>query len=284
VEISILRTLFHTHLSSLYEEREREAIFFIYIEDQYNIKKQDYFLNPDVQITFEETDIEALANGKPIQYVTGKTTFYHLQLSVNSSVLIPRPETEELVATIQKNSYGLTLLRSYSLKILDLCTGSGAIAIALAKNIINTEIWATDLSEDALKVAKENARANQVDIHFLQHDILNDDSSFLPDNLDIIVSNPPYIPLSERIYLHKNIIHYEPPSALFVPDENPLVFYDAIAKTAKKNLRKGGTLYFETHEKFHSELSTMLGDLDFKEITLWNDINGKPRFGSCKKL
>jgi len=284
VKISSLRTIFHSKLSHLYEEREIEAIFFTYIEDKYHIKRHQYFLNTDDKIDFKNTDIEALTNGTPIQYVTGKTTFCGLQLAVNPSVLIPRPETEELVALVLKNSYALTLFRSFALKLMDLCTGSGAIAIALSKKIENVEVWATDISEDALKTAKKNANAHQVEIHFLQHDILNDNISFLPDNVDIIVSNPPYIPMNERSNMHKNVVDFEPNSALFVPDENPLVFYNAIAKTAKKILRSGGVLYFETHEKFHLELTAMLSEEDFKDITLWNDINGKPRFASGKKL
>jgi len=297
VKISSLRSIFHTKLAPLYEERETDAIFFTYIEDKFNIKKYQYHLNPVLEIVFEETDIEVLANGAPIQYVTKKATFGELQLSVNPSVLIPRPETEELVALVlniekaeeQKNltilrSYDPTVLRSYDLKILDIGTGSGAIAIALAKKIENAEVWATDISEEALKIAKENADAHDAKITFLLHDILNDDSLLLPDNLDIIVSNPPYIPISERSNLHKNVVNFEPNSALFVPDENPLLFYMVIAETAKKILRRGGVLYFETHEKFHSELSAILVELDFKEITLWNDLNNKPRFASCKKL
>ena len=285
MNLSSLRTLFHKKLAPLYEEREIDAIFFTYIEDMYYIKKHQYFLNTDDEIDFKTTDIEALAKGTPIQFVTKKATFCNLQLTVNTSVLIPRPETEELVTMILKNSYGLTALRSYGLlKLLDLCTGSGAIAIALAKKLENAEVWATDISKDALKIAKENADTHDAKITFLHHDILNDETSLLPDNLDIIVSNPPYIPFSERSNLHVNVVHYEPNSALFVPDENPLVFYKAIAKTAKKILRRGGILYFETYEKFHSELSAMLVELDFKEITLWNDLNGKPRFASCKKL
>jgi release factor glutamine methyltransferase len=190
-------------------------------------------------------------------------------------------------------------------RILDLCTGCGAIAIALAKNIENAEVWATDISEEALEIAKKNAEQNHVNITFLQHDILDKDVSINVFNhkghdvhtkghkdnlllnktlLDIIVANPPYIPESERNQLHKNVVNYEPHNALFVPDENPLIFYEAIADTAKKILREGGVLYFETHEKFHLELSAMLAEKGFKEIELWNDMNGKPRFASGKKL
>jgi release factor glutamine methyltransferase len=299
VKISTLRALFHIQLSPLYDEREIEAIFFIYIENKLDVKKYQYFLNPDIWIEFEYADIETLANGVPIQYVIGETIFCGLPFQVNPSVLIPRPETEELVATIlgrEKGGGGKSPSNFegvagkagrgslYQNKILDIGTGSGAIAITLAKNIKNATVWATDISKDALETARKNATHHDIAITFLFHDILKDDIAFLPDDLDIIVSNPPYIPQSERANLHKNVINYEPGTALFVPDETPLIFYKTIACIAKKNLREGGFLYFETHEKFHSELSVMLTVIGFKEIELWNDMNGKPRFISCKKL
>ena len=300
MKISTLQALFHTKLSPLYEKREIDAIFFTYIEYKYNIKKHHYFLDPEIEGRKEKGErekgerekgerekgerrknLDALAQGCPIQYIIGKSTFYGLELNVNPDVLIPRPETEELVQHIIYSIFNI----QYSItKILDLATGSGAIAIALAKNIKNATVWATDVSEKTLKTAKKNAAENDVEITFLHHDILQDDIAFLPDNVDIIVSNPPYIPQSEQKYLHKNVVDYEPKIALFVPDENPLIFYNAIAQIAKKILREGGSLYFETHEKFHAELSAMLAEMDFKEIELWNDINGKPRFISCKKL
>ena len=284
IKISTLKTLFHTQLSPLYEKQEIDAIFFIYINYNYNIKKYQYFLNPHHEILFFKNDLEALTKGKPIQYLTGTTTFCKLSLNVNPSVLIPRPETEELVTMILEREKEKAKSSKQKVEILDLATGSGAIAIALAKNIENTEVWATDISKEALDTAKKNAEDCNVNITFLHHDILRDGITLLPDNLDIIVSNPPYIPDGERTQLHKNVIDYEPDNALFVPDENPLIFYHAIAKIAKKLLRKGGVLYFETFEKFHSELSAMLAKLGFKEIELWNDLNGKPRFVTCKKL
>jgi len=308
VKISTLRDLFHSQLSLLYEKREIDAIFFIYIENKYGIKKHHYFLNTEIEERKEKgerrKDLEELSKGCPIQYMVGKTFFYGLELNVNPTVLIPRPETEEFVEMILKNEEkrrqgaGQFLLLSEEKvsdggkpssdgrgeTILDLATGTGAIAIALAKNIKNATVWATDISKKALEIAKQNALHNNVKITFLHHNILKDATSFLPNHVDIIVSNPPYIPQSERTNLHKNVVDYEPGTALFVPDNNPLIFYNAIAHIAKKILRKGGSLYFETHEKFHSELSAMLTKTGFKEIELWNDMNGKPRFISCKKL
>ena len=295
MKISTLRTLFHSELLPLYEKKEIDAIFFMYIDFKYNLKKHDFFLDQDFEIEFEKDDINlrskksevgsdlaALAKGCPTQYITGKTTFYNVELEVNPDVLIPRPETEELVELIKVQSSKFKVQGYYT--ILDLCTGSGAIAIALAKNIKNAEVWATDNSKNALQTAKKNAVINQVKINFLLHDILKDDISIFPDNVDIIISNPPYIPQSEQKFLHKNVVNYEPPSALFVPDENPLVFYHAIAQIAKIILCVGGLLFVETHEKFHSELAAMFAEFGFHDIKCGNDINGKPRFVSCKKL
>lgn len=281
MKLLTLRYLFHTQLSSLYEEREIDAIFFIYIEYKYDIKKYQYVLNPYLCIDFEEIDLKKLSKGTPIQYVTGESVFCGLTILVNSSVLIPRQETEEMVELIKIQCSKFDVQR---LRILDIGVGSGAIAIALAKNIKNAEVLATDISISALETAKQNALRSNVSIRFLQHDILKDNATNLPDNLDIIVSNPPYIPYNKRCDLHKNVVDYEPEQALFVPDENPLLFYDAISNVAQKNLRKGGYLYFETYEKFHYELFAMLAKKDFKEIKLWNDLNGKPRFASGKKL
>jgi len=279
--ISKLKSLFHKYLSFLYDQREIEAVFFTYLEDKYSIKKHQYFLDTDAQIDFEQSDLEKLAQGCPVQYITGKTIFYNLELKINSSVLIPRPETEELVDMIVKNA---VCGKQRSSKILDLCTGSGAIAIALAKNIEKSIVWATDICKKTLDIAKINAESNHTNVTFIHHDILKDNICILPADMDIIVSNPPYIPQSERVSLHKNVADFEPALALFVSDEDPLIFYKEIAKTAKKILRKEGTLYLETHEKFTVNVCEILLKKGFKEVELLNDINGKPRFVSAKKL
>ena len=295
MKISALRALFHQQLCPLYNLREIDVVFYIYVEYKYKVAKHRYFLNPDYRVEVDETDLIALAKGTPIQYVTGTTIFYNLELNVNPSVLIPRPETEELVEfiKIQDLRFKIQDFRvplasaNKTTRILDLCTGSGAIAIALAKNIENAEVWATDISEEALNTAIKNAEQHNVEITFLHHNILNADAQHitcLPNNLDILVSNPPYIPECERYNLPENVVNFEPSHALFVPDENPLIFYETISHIAKKILRQGGVLYFETHEKFHLEISTILAKNGFKEIELWNDINEKPRFASGKKL
>jgi len=313
VKISDFYTFFYSKLTPLYENREVDSMFFMYIEYKYNIKKYQYYLNPALEILVNNPEMELLAQGCPIQYVLGRTVFFNMDIRVNSSVLIPRPETEELVAMIlekqkaeptsearAETTCGLCRARRRTpegqsrkqkknnshriIRILEIGTGSGAIAIALAKNFGNVEIWATDISEEALTVAQENSEKQDTKITFLKHDILLDDISFLPENIDVIVSNPPYIPLKEKKKMPKNVVDYEPPAALYVPDANPLIFYDAITKCAKKILRTGGFLYFETYEKYQSDIFTMLTAQGFKEIELGNDINGKPRFVCSEKL
>jgi len=281
VTLATLRNLFHTQLASLYDQREVEAIFFTYINGKYGVERYRFSLDARQEAKSESEkgewmgDLERLARGMPVQYVIGKADFFGMVLDVNPAVLIPRPETEELVDHIINSKFNII---NSKFNILDIGTGSGAIAIALAKNIPNANLWATDISEAALETAKKNAARNNIEVKFLHHNILKDEGELLPKELDIIVSNPPYIPQCERKYLHKNVVNYEPNVALFVPDENPLVFYKAIANIAIKNLRKGGSLFFETHEKFHLELTEILAELGFKEIKLWNDISGRPRF------
>jgi len=209
---------------------------------------------------------------KPIQYILGETEFFGLNFSVNQSVLIPRPETEELVELILKNHSG------ENLKILDIGTGSGCIAISLAKNMPSAKVYAIDISEDALSVAKENATRNQVEIQFFQQDILAE----LPDNifnekLDIIVSNPPYITPIEKYSIHDNVLKYEPHTALFVPQNNPLLFYERIADIGHSLLNKSGFLYFEINALYGKEICQMLQTKGYSNIKLYQDISGKNR-------
>ena len=269
------------------EKKELETIFFILTTHFFKWDKITILLKLSKKEQINSFQYKKLIRklwelrkNRPIQYVIGKTSFFGMNFMVNEKVFIPRPETEELVDIIIDDH---KTNRDNFYKILDIGTGSGAIAIALAKNMKKISIYATDISEEALHTAKINAARNNVKISFLHHDILKDDHNMLPAEIDIIVSNPPYIPLGERKYLHENI-GFEPDKALFVPDEDPLIFYHAIAEVAKKKLRNGGVLYFETHEKFHCNLSAILNEKGFKEIELLNDLNQKPRFVKGKKL
>jgi release factor glutamine methyltransferase len=210
-----------------------------------------------------------------------------LELKVNKDVLIPRPETEELVQWVlddvksqlnmdaeRSRSVISTSIDNHSLQILDIGTGSGCIAIALAKYLPGSKVYAMDISEKALEVAKENAENNQVEVEFIHQSILDPE---LELNFDIIVSNPPYVRELEKDKMKKNVTDYEPHTALFVPDDDALVFYGAIAEFAKKYLRQGGSLYLEINQYLGEETKSLLKTLDFSEIELRNDMFGNPR-------
>jgi len=216
-----------------------------------------------------------LKNFEPIQYILGETEFYGLKLAVNPFVLIPRPETEELVQWIIKSQLPVNC------KILDIGTGSGCIALALKSELKNAEVFGVDISESALEVARQNAITNNLDVDFFQIDILNWEK-FEWETFDIIVSNPPYIRESEKKLIHANVINHEPASALFVADSNPLVFYRSIAIFAKKYLPNKGLLFFEINENLSSEMKKMLIDSGFSEIEIRKDINSKNRMVCCR--
>jgi release factor glutamine methyltransferase len=281
-KLSEIQIQFISSLGALYDEREIRAIFHQYINDRLNISKYKYYLSPEHELPDDltiliENDIERLAKGEPLQYICGKTLFYGLKLDVNSSVLIPRPETEELTDLIIKEN------KNKNITILDIGTGSGAIAISLAKHLSEARVSAIDISPEALSTAKANALKNAVFVDFKVFDIMNGMVDSSSGNFDIIVSNPPYIPESEKKHIHPNVVEYEPEIALFVPDSNPLVFYKEIAMFSKNHLKKGGIIYLETHEKFHNELEILFSESNFINIRKLTDINGKPRILVCRK-
>lgn len=215
--------------------------------------------------------LSELETGKPVQYIIGETEFYDLKFKVNQEVLIPRQETEELVDWIVndfKNKSGKT-------SVLDIGTGSGCIAIALAVNLENAVVTGLDNSKNALNISSQNAEFNQVDLAFIKMNILNFNP--LPDYFDIIVSNPPYVTYSEKKKMHKNILDFEPKSALFVTDKDPLLFYHAIAGFSQKHLKKSGTLYLEINEHHGDKTVQLLKKASFSNVTLKKDINGKDR-------
>ena len=213
---------------------------------------------------------------EPIQYILGETEFMDLKLKVNRSVLIPRPETEELVNWIIKTN------KTDSPRILDIGTGSGCIPLALKSRIKNAKISAVDISEKALEVAKQNAMQNNLDVHFFETDILNWENSNW-DLFDVIISNPPYVREIEKQKMHANVLKYEPENALFVSDENPLIFYERIAEFAHKYLVKNRKLFFEINEYLGNEMSNLLEHKGFADVELRKDINGKNRMISCRK-
>lgn len=220
--------------------------------------------------------VSRLKKSEPVQYILGEAEFYGLKIKVNPSVLIPRPETEELVdwmvhSNLPENS-----------RILDIGTGSGCIALALKSVLKNAKVSGTDISEGALETASENAVKNKLDVHFYQSDILKQEN-MNNEIYDVIVSNPPYIRESEKLRMLPNVLEYEPAKALFVSDNDPLVFYCSIAAFAKKHLTLNGKLYLEINENLGFEMKNMLFDFGFCNIEIRNDINGKNRMVCCTK-
>lgn len=215
-----------------------------------------------------------LKNSEPIQYIFGETEFYGLKLRVNSSVLIPRPETEELVDWVVRSNL------PENCKILDIGTGSGCIAIAIKSSLKNAEVSGIDISVEALETARMNAIENGLEINFYPADIFNI-KNVEREKFDVIVSNPPYIRESEKVLMHSNVLNYEPEIALFVPDNDPLKYYRAIALFAKRNLHDNGKLFLEINENLKPEMVDLLLDIGFNNIEIRKDINGKNRMVSC---
>ena len=277
---STLKNQFLHQLRNLYDEREILSVFHLYLTEKWNISKTDIYINEDKINSLNrnevESDLTRLKEGEPVQYVVGKSSFYGLSLWVNPSVLIPRPETEELVHLIISENRD-----TENLTVLDIGTGSGAIAIALAKNLPHAQVSAIDISEEALRTASQNACRNDVSIHFFPFDILHDPVEKLDRKWDIIVSNPPYIPEKEKFVLHKNVVNFEPHQALFVPDDNPLLFYQKILEIGKTVLASEGRIYFETYEKFHPETEALAMKMGFSSIRRIKDIHGKSRIVAC---
>ena len=268
------RQRFVQSLVPLYDQREAQALFRRYVEERLGVEYHLFLLDMNVPADLLEgweNDLERLSSGEPFQYVMGRTEFCGLSFKVTPSVLIPRPETEELVTNIVAENAGRT-----GLSVLDIGTGSGAIAVTLAKNLPGSVVTALDVSEEALAVASENAESNNVSVSFIKFDILGD--APLPGRYDLIVSNPPYVPERDKAVMHRNVLEHEPALALFVPDDRPLLFYEAIAEKAATALNPGGRLYFETHEEYHPELKKLLESYGFVNIESRHDLFGRPRF------
>jgi len=236
------------------------------------LKEDDQFSLPEIQTL--ENIISRLKNYEPLQYIIGFTEFYGLKFNVNKHTLIPRPETEELVDLIIEENKN-----KQNLNILDIGAGSGCIAISLAKNLPKSRITALDINKNTLNICKSNALLNNIKLTFIQDDILNNNilKTQVKKGFDIIVSNPPYVTISEKELMDKNVLDYEPKLALFVEDNNPLIFYKAITKFAKKYLSKNGLLYFEINEMFGNGVKDCMISSGFKNIRIVTDINGKER-------
>ncbi len=259
-----------------YSNQEAEQLMLIIYKEILAIERITVLAHPDTKVPNSDYKriieiVERLKKNEPIQYILGETEFYDLKFKLTPSVLIPRPETEELVQWISAD------ISKIGSAILDIGTGSGCIAIALAKNIANSSLYAVDVSEEAIEVAKKNAVINEVDIVFLCHDILQSDYSNLPKDLSVIVSNPPYVTNKQKGEMQKNVLDYEPALALFVPDNDPLLFYRKIAEIGIKLLANNGALYFEINEIYGNELKILLEEIGYSKVMLKADINGKNR-------
>ncbi|MCL4122691.1 UNVERIFIED_CONTAM: hypothetical protein GTU68_046590 [Idotea baltica] len=281
-----LKSYFINELIEKYPKQEILSFFHISINDKLNLNKSDVFLEPNQEISennmsYFKNIITSLNQDRPIQYIIGNTEFYGLKLKVNESVLIPRPETEELVEWIITDTKSNTNNDIYPTKnILDIGTGSGCIAISLAKNLPKSKLHAIDISNKAIEIANENAKMNNVNIIFSTQDILNITSDFANSTstkYDIIVSNPPYVRELEKQEIKNNVLHHEPHTALFVSDSNPLLFYDKIAEFAIEHLSLNGKLYFEINQYLYSESINLLKQKGFERVELRKDIFGNKR-------
>ncbi|UCG27554.1 MAG: peptide chain release factor N(5)-glutamine methyltransferase [Bacteroidales bacterium] len=263
-------------LTGFYPEKEGSSLSQYILEELLSVSKPVLF-----SISHQTIDkstgskikyiVSELKKEKPIQYILGKTQFYGCTIRVRPGVLIPRPETEELVQWII-NDY-----KGKEITILDVGTGSGCIAIALAKNLKGSTIYATDHSDICLETAGKNAALNSIHINLIQHDVLSENIIPGIPKLDILASNPPYITESEKNAMRSNVIKYEPPEALFVPDNNPLIYYHGILTTARLKLKEKGSLYLEINENMFGKIHTLLERNGFSNIILRKDINGKDR-------
>ena len=293
MKIKQFKDHFYSELSDLYSPSEIQSFFSILIDEYLDLQRVDVITNPNFVIPTEKFNLlgwslDQLKGQQPIQYIIGKTEFYGLPFLVNEHVLIPRPETEELVewvllevAKVQRDkgtevqSDALSEVKERKVSILDIGTGSGCIPIALKKNLPNASITAIDVSKGALGVAQKNAELNEVEIEFIEKNILETDD--LQRKYDIIVSNPPYVRELEKAEIKPNVLENEPHLALFVEDHDPLIFYRKIAELAKSHLTENGMLFFEINQYLGKEMLEMMHLLDFKNVTLKKDLFGNDR-------
>jgi release factor glutamine methyltransferase len=277
---------FRRELEALYDKREIDSLSMLVLAENAGTSPAKIKAFPELEIPAKQAAIIdevliRLKTGEPIQYILGHTEFYSLQFMVNPSVLIPRPETEELVEWVisSVNSKQLAVGSGPQPNhILDIGTGSGCIAISLKKNLDDVQVSAMDISTEALQTAKENAELNNVSVNFIKADILNlTNHSPLTTPYSVIVSNPPYVTLEDKKQMHINVTDFEPHNALFVPDDDPLVFYKAIIDFATKNLKKNGLLFFEINESYGKQIVDLLNVKSFKNAELKKDMSDRFR-------
>lgn len=269
---------FFAELSSIYPNTEIDSFFLILADEYLNLQRIDITLNPGFNIDNSmllvlNSTLERLKNEEPIQYIIGTTEFYGFPFLVDKNTLIPRPETEELVEWILLEVEKIK--NPKPLHLLDIGTGTGCIPISLAKNLPTANISAIDVSTNALKIASKNAKENNVNVDFIEIDILETET--LNKQFGIIISNPPYVRELEKVEIQNNVLQNEPHLALFVSDDNPLIFYNKIADLAKQHLTKDGLLFFEINQYLGEETVKILSEKGFKNIELRKDMSGNDR-------
>lgn len=261
------------------EPNERRNIALLVASTAEGVSHNRYLIEPNESINIPtlETIVAELAEGRPVQYVMGTTEFCGLEFAVKEGVLIPRPETEELVCWAIERAEEFD-----NAEVLDLCTGSGCIAISIARRVNTASITAIDLSTEALEIARQNNKTLNANVNFIEADVLGDMTALGEREFDIIISNPPYIPYAEEQLMRVNVTQYEPKMALFVEDDKPLLFYEAIATHALHRLRRGGYLLFEVHENYAAATAKMLQEQGFDDVIVRNDFRAKPRMICCR--
>ncbi len=280
--------ILQSDLSALYDSREAANIADWVMEDVTKWTKSQRIIHHNQPLSDEQVDVllhfkNELQQGRPIQYILGYSWFRGLQLKVNEHVLIPRPETEELIEAIKKYHVQHKHVGEINLKAMDIGTGSGCIAIALQHEFADWEVWAVDTSATALLIAAENAKQLNLEIHFKQADILTDLKIDHLPVFDLIVSNPPYIPIENKEEMTKQVLNHEPHLALFISNNDPLQFYKAIVKFSEFRLRRGGTLWFETHMDYANDVAIFLRENDYENVFVLKDFQGKDRIVTAKK-
>ena len=279
---SSFKLKFMQMLTNHYNKREKEQLFFLVLDYLKNWSKVEYTLHKNEEIDLVNLEkfnkiVFALQEGKPIQYILGKTHFYGLEIMVDQNTLIPRPETEELVSLAKEQ-----IPQNNQINVLDIGTGSGCIILALKSALKNISAFALDYSREAIEMAEKNADKLNLAVNFMHDNILNPKLTY--PKFDFIISNPPYIPERESIKMSKQVINYEPRMALFVDDNNALVFYTSILAFADKNLTNKGKIFFEIHENFGNQVLNLMENKSYKNIQLISDLQGKKRFIIAEKF
>ncbi len=277
-----LRDQYVVMLSEVYGEAESKQLVHILTEHLFGVTPVRIALKPEKRLSESEIlqfhqAVKELLKHKPVQYITGHTTFLDLKLAVNESVLIPRPETEELVQLIVEHE------KNKQVRLIDIGTGSGCIALTLKKNLPKALVAAADISAEALRITVQNAQKHHLEIDLIRMDVLNPDSYAALPVYDVIVSNPPYVTQSDKKLMQKNVLEYEPETALFVEDENPLIFYKAILEFNRLHLANKGRVYFEINEHKGPEVARLLKEYKYTKINIHHDMHGKERLVEAKK-